>query len=172
MKKKILGIALVLASLIGTSAMAQSPSNPQQQPSQTTISPAAKAMANPFDGLNLTEKQQSELKALQEECKAERQKIAKQKKDERKQIKEQRKNNAKEYLAKIKGILTPEQYVQFLENAFLNKGACPFGRPKNGKHGMRPGKYNIDGRQADKRKPYGQRGQRAAANAPVQNTTN
>ncbi|MEZ3559928.1 MAG: hypothetical protein K1V86_10760 [Duncaniella sp.] len=156
MKKKILSIALVLAGLMGSSAMAQSPSAPQQA-TQTVATPNAKKMANPFEGLNLSEKQQAELKALREGCKAERQKIAEKERAEKKEMKEQRKKDAKEYLAKVKEILTPQQYVQFLENAYLNQGGRPFGSPRGGKQGMR---------QARNGKQAGQRAQRTNASHP------
>lgn len=165
MKKKILSIALVLAGLMGTSAMAQSPSTtPQPTCQQQTCT--AKAKANPFEGLNLSEKQQAELKALREGCKAERQKIAAQEKAEKKEMREQRKKDNKEYLDKIKGILTPEQYVQFLENAYLNQGNRPFSPRMGGKQAMRQGK---DGKQAKNRKQHGQRSQRTNASQPTQN---
>ena len=105
-------------------------------------------MANPFEGLNLSEKQQAELKALREGCKAERQKIAEKERAEKKEMKEQRKKDAKEYLAKVKEILTPQQYVQFLENAYLNQGGRPFGSPRSGKQGNAPGKKRQAGRSA------------------------
>ena len=164
MKKKILSIALVLAGLMGTSAMAQSPATPQQTTTQTATCPAAKNRPNPFEGLNLSEKQQAEIKALREGCKAERQKIAEKEKAEKKEMKEQRMKDTKEYLAKVKDILTPEQYVQFLENAYLNQGGRPFGAQKMGhKQGIRSGKQGKNGKQANNRNANGQRGQRNAA---------
>ena len=65
--------------------------------------------------------------------------------------------DAKEYLAKVKEILTPQQYVQFLENAYLNQGGRPFGSPRSGKQGMR---------QARNGKQAGQRAQRTNASHP------
>ena len=120
MKKKILSIALVLAGLMGSSAMAQSPSTTQQATQTVASAPNAKKMANPFEGLNLSEKQQAELKALREGCKAERQKIAEKERAEKKEMKEQRKKDTKEYLAKVKEILTPDQYVQFLAVSYTH----------------------------------------------------
>lgn len=168
MKKKILSIALVLTGLMGTTAMAQSPTTTRQQTEQTATRPAKKAKANPFEGLNLSEKQQSDLKVLNESRKTERQKKADQKKAEKKAerqaMREQNKKDKQEYLAKIKEILTPEQYVQFLENAYMTQGKRAVGGPRGGKHGMRPGKQaNND------RKQQGKRGQRAAATAPAAN---
>lgn len=168
MKKKILSIALVLAGLMGTSAMAQSPSTTPTQTTQNASCPSGqcKARPNPFDGLNLSEKQQAELKALREGCKAERQKIAEKEKAEKKEMKEQRAKDAKEYLAKIKDILTPEQYVQFLENAYLNNQGV-FAK-KGGKHGMRPGKDGKRAGRMDRKDQKGQRGQRQNAAAQTQ----
>ena len=170
MKKKILSIALVLAGLMGTSAMAQSPATTQQQQQtcqQQTCTATPKA--NPFEGLNLSEKQQAELKALREGCKAEREKIAAQEKAEKKEMREQRKKDTKEYLGKIKDILTPEQYVQFLENAYLNHGNRPFSAQRGGKQAMRQGKQGKNGKQAMRQGKQGQRGQRANASQPAQN---
>lgn len=83
-----------------------------------------KKAINPFEGLNLTADQQAKLEALKQNCpaKAERQKADKQSKnDEQKaNMKAQRAQGKRDFLAQVKGILTPEQYVQFLENSFVN----------------------------------------------------
>lgn len=71
--------------------------------------------ACPFDGLNLTDAQKQQFKELREKA-AQARKDAKQ---QRKQAKSDCKRNR---LAEIKKILTPEQYVQFLENHFVNGG--------------------------------------------------
>lgn len=63
---------------------------------------------NAFEGLNLSDQQKSQLKALGQDCKAQR---------DKKQC-----DGRKERLAKIKTILTPEQYTQFLENNFVQGG--------------------------------------------------
>lgn len=146
MKKKIFSIALVLAGMMGTTAIAQTPS------SNTT--PAAKEQGcpacprgkqyNPFEGHNLTDKQQNDLKALRESRKADIKKEMSDKKADRKAMREQAQKNRKDYLAKIKGILTAEQYVQFLENSYLNNRAGvgsnnrkDMRNKKDGKKGMR-----------------------------------
>lgn len=67
---------------------------------------------NPFEGLNLTADQQAK---LQQACPA----TQRPGREERRQA---RTNERKEYLAKVKTILTPEQYTQFLENNFVNAG--------------------------------------------------
>ena len=114
MKKKILSIALVLAGLMGSSAMAQSPSTTQQATQTVASAPNAKKMANPFEGLNLSEKQQAELKALREGCKAERQKIAEKERAEKKEMKEQRKRILKSISQRSRKYLLPTSMCSFL----------------------------------------------------------
>ncbi len=60
---------------------------------------------NPFEGITLTADQQAKLDVL---------KSNKEARPDRRQMK-------REYLAKVKEILTPDQYVVFLENSFVNK---------------------------------------------------
>ena len=163
MKKKIFSIALVLAGMIGSTAIAQTPSTettPAAKEQKCPACPAGIKQYNPFEGLNLTEKQQNELKALRESRKADLKKEMSKKKAEKKAdrqaMREQAQNNRKEYLAKIKGILTPEQYVQFLENSFLNSRAGAPG-PKDRKD-MRGGKKmdrkkGMRGNRYDRQRP-------------------
>ena len=79
---------------------------------------------NPFEGLNLTADQQAKLEALKQNCpmKADKQKADKQdKKNDRKaDMMAKRIQGKRDFLAQVKSILTPEQYVQFLENSFVN----------------------------------------------------
>ncbi len=71
----------------------------------------------PFDGLNLSAAQKDKLKQLNSERKQE----ACQKRDAAcKARAEQGKSCRKDYLQKVKEILSPEQYVQFLENNYVN----------------------------------------------------
>lgn len=74
---------------------------------------------NPFEGLNLSKDQESKLQALRQQCKADRQAAQKQDKAERRQA---RNDQRRKMLNDIKAILSPEQYVQFLENNFVNGG--------------------------------------------------
>ncbi|MCM1051793.1 MAG: Spy/CpxP family protein refolding chaperone [Paenibacillus sp.] len=152
MKKKLFSIALAFACLAGPVAVsAQTPASTPQNKEQKACCKDGKQQKrpNPFDGLNLSEKQQSELKALAESRRAEMKKNdadRKARKAEDKAKKQQAKADKmqarKDYLAKIKGILTPEQYVQFLENSFLNdRGGMVMGHGKKGKmHHSKPGK--------------------------------
>lgn len=123
MKNIFVGGALLLAALIGgNTAMAQNqncgncpngkdnttyckmPANkPCNQPCDSVCKPCGPGRAcSVFDGLNLSDKQKEQIETLRKES--------------------PRAMNRKDRLAKIKTILTPEQYQQFLENAFVNGG--------------------------------------------------
>ena len=150
MKKTILSLAILLASSTGLSAFAQAPGNNQGKDKTRTEMKARKGgdrkdAPNPFEGLNLTEQQKTKLQELkkadmeqkkqlkeqQKQLKEKKQAEAKANKDARKQ---QRTKERRDYLAKIKSILTPEQYIQFLENNFVNK-VDKQGPRKGGKDG-------------------------------------
>ena len=99
---------------------------------------------NPFEGLNLTENQQSKLNDLKSECckrKESGQKGDKQKPD--------RREAKREYLAKVKSILTPEQYVTFLENMTLNRPDMGPAHNRNMKK-ANMGKKDMKGNRPDK----------------------
>ncbi|WP_301746935.1 Spy/CpxP family protein refolding chaperone, partial [uncultured Duncaniella sp.] len=162
MKKTILSIAVLLASMAGITASAQSQNaNPQAKTECATGNCTKKDAPkyNPFQGLNLTEQQQTQLKALKAEkggkcatgdqnanCtkgskdKKDKQQLSQaEKQAQRKQFAEQRLQNRRDYLAKVKTILTPEQYVQFLENSYVDQGMKAPGhkhiaKGKDGKH--------------------------------------
>jgi len=157
--KKILLAALVLAASVG-SAFAQDNTANNTQPAPTAGTEQKCQMKphyNPFEGLNITAEQQTKLDALRAECKAKfdqaraEQQKAKADKQKAKAEKKANKQKAKaeafakmraereQMLAKIKNILTPEQYVKFLENSYLNsanKGPRP-GKDFNGPRGDR-----------------------------------
>ena len=81
-----------------------------------------------FDNLNLTDAQKAKIKEMKENN-------AKARKESKDKAISDRKTARKNELAQIKSILTPEQYVQFLENSYLNAG-------KQGQRGgkdMKPG---------------------------------
>lgn len=81
-----------------------------------------------FEGLNLSEAQQTQLKDL---CT----KQCNNKADKKAAKKAARTAAKKETLARIKGILTPEQYIQYLENSYLHgKKAAMGGNHNNAKH--------------------------------------
>lgn len=140
MKKTIFSLAILLAASTGFSAIAQ---NATPAPSKETKANKAEKrnFPNPFEGLNLTEQQKTQLQALapakptqeqKEQMKAKKQEAAKAKMEKRAQAK-------RDYLAKVKAILTPEQYTQFLENNFVNQSMKA--ARKDGRHGSK-GKFD------------------------------
>lgn len=70
---------------------------------------------NPFEGIELTQAQKDALAQLRANCQAEN---AQQQAENGQQCA----NKKAERLNAIKAILTPEQYVKFLENSFLQSG--------------------------------------------------
>ena len=87
-----------------------------------------------FSGINLTDAQKQQLNALNP--KADKAKLKEDKKQSEKALRDGFRKKAmearKDNLAKIKSILTPEQYIQFLENNYLkaniHKGKRDFRR--------------------------------------------
>lgn len=130
MKKIIVASALTLA-LTGA-AFAANPNT-----AATPAAPAANAQTvcpearncrteaprfNPFDGIQLTDDQQTAITNLnaqqcqnRENARAERRQRAEAARTEGNQ-------SRRDYLTSLKGILTPEQYVTFLENCYVNAG--------------------------------------------------
>lgn len=140
MKKTILSIAVVIATMIGFSAsatMISDKNNDEKTESQNKRDQKKKSGINPFTGIDLTDQQQSELNDLKpskdNEAKPDR-------KMKREEIMKQMIENRRNYLEKVKGILTADQYVQFLENNYVNSIAMnPQGeRPRRDKNMQRP----------------------------------
>ncbi len=77
-------------------------------------------MFNPFEGIALSDSQKEQLKAKAVERKANREKMMKNHSDENKKMRKQWRDMRKQHLEDLKLILTPEQYVQYLENLALN----------------------------------------------------
>lgn len=184
MKKTFLSIAVLLASIAGVSVSAQTTADATAAKTKTECTKGCAAKGapayNPFAGLNLTEQRQSQLQALKTQMKDAKAKEAKtreaakaERQAQKKQKMEARVQARRDYLAKVKNILTPEQYVQFLENSYVDQGMKqPGGRHGNmakaNRHGkkdqaMRGGK-NYKGNKADRRKSKGKmRNQQTAA---------
>lgn len=70
-----------------------------------------------FEGLNLTDAQKAQIKAIKDENRATRQAARQAKQAQKAEKRDARQNERKAYLAKVKAVLTPEQYVKYLENA-------------------------------------------------------
>lgn len=98
-----------------------------------------------FEGLQLTDAQKDQLKAI----KAERRDAAKKAKEAKQEAKkaekgakaDARRQCRQEYLQKVKAVLTPEQYVQFLENQVTKGGKeCAPRMNKGQRHQMKADK--------------------------------
>ncbi|MDE6310535.1 MAG: hypothetical protein K2L96_01800 [Muribaculaceae bacterium] len=135
MKKNIIAIAVMaVASLTASSAFA-APKDDKKCDSADCTKKECKDEAKcdkqdckkvpcPFAELNLTAEQQTKIQALREEMQQQRQAKCEELKADREKARKEGLKCAKEarssYLKKVKEILTPEQYVQFLENSYLN----------------------------------------------------
>ena len=146
MNKKFIVAALGLSAIVATPAFAQQPSATKcdKANAENCQLKGAKKQANlpnPFEGLNLSAEQQTKLEALKTECQAQRKANAEARKADKQNRQKANKEEARkartEQLAKIKAILTPEQYVQFLENNYLcaNRGGMKGKMAKAGKNG-------------------------------------
>ncbi len=112
---------------------------------------------NPFEGLTLTAQQQEALAAIPTPCQ-----VMKSARDSKnaadssamstpEKRREFVRNVRLNYLSQVKSVLTPEQYVQFLENNFANQKMTKDGKKghkdgrKGGKDGKRGHKDNKKG---------------------------
>lgn len=134
-------------------------------------SQATRPQFNPFDGVQLTDDQQQRLQVLQQGLgpvvldKEQQAKIKENPNltpEQKKQLKEERKARKleakKNYLNGVKEILTPEQYVIFLENVYL------YSPQKDGKaKGFKSGKGKM---KAGKDGARGQKGQKPSVEKP------
>lgn len=179
MKKVFLSLALLSASAF--SIMAQTPCQQtanqgecqnKEQCANKVASDCKGRDSKAFEGINLSDEQKSKLAALkQNKCTAKegkKDKVAakdgeKREKPTKEQMQQLRKERAekhqnarKEYLVQVKEILTPDQYVVFLENCYTLQNDGPkapqmgkghFGDKKSngkmakqGRHGMKDGR--------------------------------
>lgn len=165
MKKIILTMALAIFSMTGITAMAQQAKTCDKTNCEKKCDKKSKCEAkgakacNPFEGLTLTQEQQTKLavipcpKKVMEEAK-------KQCKGDTAQCNPQQrisvvKDIRSNYLAQVKAILTPEQYVQFLENTYVNQ------MPAKGDK-MKGDKKKFKGEKKGDRRERGQRPERKA----------
>ena len=122
MKKSILVIALSVIAAVGFNASAQQQDckkacDKKEKKECVQCKKECKKGANVFANLNLTDDQKAKLKALRENCKKQRCDSMKSKFEARKK---QKCEGRAKYLGELKSILTAEQYVQFLENSYIN----------------------------------------------------
>lgn len=183
MKKLILAVTCIA---LGISASFANPANDSKKDKKECDKKECKAPGcNPFEGLNLTDTQKKQLSEIcpfgpgkdKKECDnkectekstdkcdkaqapGQRRKFSPEQADSmRRAMITKRLDARKNYLAKVKEILTPEQYTQFLENNFINAMPQMPGRDNGMKPGQRPGKNEKMGAQnGRKQRPRGQR---------------
>lgn len=176
MKKVFLSLALLSASAF--SIMAQTPD--QTCTDQTQCASKEQCVkverdgkgrdSKAFEGINLTDEQKTKLAALRQgNCTAKegKAKVAandgeKKEKPTKEQLQQMRQERAekhqaarKEYLVQVKEILTPDQYVVFLENCYLlqdNNG------PKMNSPKMAHASKNFDGKKMAKKGQHKMKG--------------
>ncbi len=120
--------------------------------------PCDKQRACEFEGLNLTDAQKEQIKAIKAEQKSKFQADRQAKQAQKAEKKEARQNARKEYLAKLKAVLTPDQYVQYLENVATRTD-----------NGMKRDMRKMEGRfEKGKGRPVGDKAPRAAKAAKLQ----
>ncbi|MCM1518615.1 MAG: hypothetical protein NC117_08240 [Pseudoflavonifractor sp.] len=156
MKKSIISMAVVAASIFSFGAMAQNPAaktcdkdakctktecpgKPGKDCDKKTCD--KKPCNNPFEGLNLTTEQQGKLDQLRQQCAADRKAKAEERRTEARERRAERDSSFRAQrlanLKQIQSILTPDQYVTFLENIVVS-GQNPMG-PRFDRS-MKPGK--------------------------------
>ncbi len=161
MKKKFLGLAIIAMSMMSFTSMAQTPQttacpvNEQCTPAKGDC-PQSACPANPcgksdpFAGMNLTDSQKAQLKALKAKHATARAEQAKTRKTDRMRNDSlrvaSRREARKQYLEEVKAIIGPDQYVTYLENIVID---TPQGRPaghkdfaKGSRHGKKAGKMD------------------------------
>lgn len=166
MKKKILGLAVIAISLVSANSFAQTPNKDKTCTDNTCQTQQCKPAKDkkapcPFNGLNLSDAQKAKVKALGEKRQAARADMKKAKKAEKQRMDSaqlaRRNEVMKMYLDELKGILTPEQYVMFLENSYINangrpgKGFGPQGKDFKGGKDAKDNRPSKDGKRGHSR---------------------
>lgn len=100
--------------------------------------------ANAFEGIELTDAQKEALKALRPE-RPERGDAKKEAADSTKRERPNPKKMRADYVNGVKGILTPDQYVIFLENIVINGANLPGDKAAMHRHDTKKGAKMKDG---------------------------
>lgn len=144
MKKLILSMVLVAGTAFSMMAQGQKCENQcGKQCAQTTQCAAQQPQCCDilFNGITLTPEQQAKFQTLKE-AKAKKQAECKAKKQaDMKEAKEHKQACRKQQLEEVKAILTPEQYVVYLENFYLS----PMPAQKHGNMNANHGKMKAHG---------------------------
>ena len=161
-------IAFMAVAALSLSAMAQIDKrdlvipNPDENACEGKCDMGEQKPACPFEGIKLSDKQKNQLKKLDDARKADCEKKMAEKKAQaeakkadaqkkREEMKKQREEekaqmliDRKNYLKEVQQILTADQYLQFLENFYLNAPQPNMG-PRGGHGpGMAPGRGGKD----------------------------
>lgn len=152
MKKIIIALSVLAASTLGLSAQTQNnktASQPNKEFAKKQVEgKKQKKAADPFAGLNLTEQQRQKLTDLRTQSKARKAANDSTERARRAEHAAKAKTMRVDYLKSVKTILTPEQYVKFLENNYVN--AAP--GHKKGHRGAAFGKGGQKHKKHDKNK--------------------
>ncbi len=145
MKKLILSVAIVAATMSGFTAAAKDAKTDKATATEQKCDgkKCDGREANrpcPFEGLNLTDTQKEQIKQLRADKKDKATQKQAQKQTKKQAKREARQQERREELAKIKAILTPEQYVTYLENLVVNKKAGKPGKAGQHAHQAKAGK--------------------------------
>lgn len=176
MKKTVYTAAIALAALCALPAVAQNQGNCRQQQCETPACGQSKCdkgqrkccatpYAEVFAGLNLTAEQQQAIKNLKPERPARGQRNDSTARPDRKQA-------MRDYLNGVKQILTPEQYVIFLENVVVEQ---PGPRAKGARHLQGQHRDRAQDRMTSTHRRHDRKSPRASqkpAESPAQNNTN
>lgn len=156
MKTKLLSFAIASFLALGTTAFAQAPADTAKTECKKGCTDKDRChkkkgdrcdrkAPNPFEGITLTAQQQEALAAIPTPCQV--MKAARDSKNAAdssamktpEMRREFVRNVRLNYLSQVKSVLTPEQYVQFLENSFANHKVTKDGK-KGHKDGRKDGK--------------------------------
>ena len=146
MKKTLITLSVLAATAFGFSAQAQTQNNNlcpvgKECPDKQCVNKPRKAY-DPFAGMNLTEQQRQKLSDLRTATKAKKAANDSTERVRRAEKKTQAKDMRADYLKSVKSILTPEQYVQFLENNYINVSGHKKGHGRHfGKDGRKDKKF-------------------------------